>query len=389
MNKLQLILGGFVAAALAGCGAGAAGPPSQTQVNVAAQSSLQFVIGTANIAGVAGMNVVSTFRQPNGQSATLLNTPTLTGPFTFGTLVPVVNSTNATASTVSAGPSAAEAGTATIPSNCTVVPCITGTPQVAAGTPLAQYPFQSTFGTSGGAFALGFAPANYTSSGAPSSLVPYAVPLYSATTQFIPWGGPPAYDSNATGKGTRDGTFPSGLLGVSEGLSIFQGVVVGAGAYNLKVNVAAANAPSTAFTATYAAPAPVTLATIATPTIAFDATDDPSVTFVMPAGFVGEYIQIGDYASATATAAKTYYTFWSTAAAGTVTVTPAMAPGAPGTTAKPVATGDTVRVNIVGFDYNHYALTANLPLNSAYPQTPALPARADVSISAQATGVAP
>src|SRR5581483_10331850 len=68
----------------AGCGGGgSAGVPTPTQPPLQ-PDKLQLAVGTANVfGGGTGLNVVTTFRAPNGDSATLANTPILTGPSGF------------------------------------------------------------------------------------------------------------------------------------------------------------------------------------------------------------------------------------------------------------------------------------------------------------------
>jgi hypothetical protein len=85
----------LVAGVLAGCTSSqVASIPPAASPNVAQSSTLQFAVGTATI-GLAGgtsslgLNVVATFRQPNGNNATNVNTPTLTAPagVNFGPLL--------------------------------------------------------------------------------------------------------------------------------------------------------------------------------------------------------------------------------------------------------------------------------------------------------------
>ncbi len=86
MKTLRLIAALLCGGSIAGCGAGSAGVPISS-VNPTSQSyaKLQFAVGTANIYGSAtGLNVVSTLRQPNGQTAIGADTPKITGPFTLG-----------------------------------------------------------------------------------------------------------------------------------------------------------------------------------------------------------------------------------------------------------------------------------------------------------------
>lgn len=205
----------FAGVLLAGCSTnGASNSPTVNQANLTADT-LQFAVGTANIGqtGMVGLNTVVTFRQPSGASATLLNTPTITGPAGF----------------VAPG-GGTDAGTNHI----------SGTPQQAApGAPV------TTFNQSGGAFSYGFAPFNSSTSGAaryPGSPALYAQPFYGAT-QLSYYGGPPAYPF------FNDGTFPGGFLGYAQGFTMFDATPV-AGAYVLSVLVPAANAAQQTFTST-------------------------------------------------------------------------------------------------------------------------------------------
>jgi hypothetical protein len=391
LKNIRYIFAGLAAAGLAACTAGQTGPPDIKGVNPLAISSLQFAVGTANIGGVAtGMNVLVTMRQANGQSAVLVNTPALSGPFTLpaGTAV-----SDANGSTVVSGnaPSTNETGTAPTPVGCPVTACIAGTPQQTPGTPLASFPYLSSFGTSGGAFGIGFAPANYTANGAPNSLTPYRIPMYAIPGGFssiTPWGGPPAYDPTGNGRGTRDGTFPAGVLGVALGTSVFSGANPGVGTYTMNVAIPSTGSTGTV-TATSTLAAVTPLATIAPPTLVSSTVGGGpfTIAYVLPGGITGAYVTIlnrgGGGCSGTQISSPTaWYTFWVTAS-GTVTVNNANAPTTTTAGVFPVAacTGDLIRAWVIGFDYNHYALSYNGPLGSTYPQTPALPAKADISIS--------
>ena len=129
------------ASALAGCSGSGSNPAPVTSVNVL-QGKLQLAVGTANIFGdlggaangsATGLNVVTTFRQVQGQqtvgaSETLVNTPSLSGPFTLpGGLAAVADNYGAT---LTAGPTASE-----VTANA-----ITATAQPPAGT----YPVNAT-----------------------------------------------------------------------------------------------------------------------------------------------------------------------------------------------------------------------------------------------------
>jgi len=380
---------------LAACTAGQTGPPTITPVNIQSQSRLEFAVGTANLFGTTtGMNVVALFRQTSGFSAVLLNTPTLTGPFTITT--PANNTPDANGATFAAGPSPSEAGVhgaLAIPSCGASLPpaggCITGTPQQLSGTPVTSFPYLTTFGITGGVFGTAFAPGNY-ANGTPiagsAGYRPYKIPLYDQAdaNAFAPWGGPPAFDPTGDGKGTRDGTFDARLLGVNMGTVPFAGVTPRAGTYNLNVIVPTSNS-TIPFAATFALPAPRTLPVITPPTVSFDGTGQIKVAYTLPAGVVQAYVEVLDpkYCGG----GPVYYTFEVTAS-GTSTVTNQNAPGAPGTTApaacraKDPGGPDSVTASVIGFDYDAYSLSNNKPLQSTYPQSPPLPASADVSISA-------
>lgn len=413
MNRTTLSWAGLIlAVGVAGCTSGSTGPPDQRSVNPAAQSVLQFAVGTANIAGTPGMNVVVTNRQPNGLSAVLLDTPTLTGPFT---LPAVTGAADGQGSTAKAGPAQGE-----LDGTLCGKPCITGTPQF---TPGGAPAFASTFGASGGAFGLAFAPANSTPTSTTNIYQPYQVPLYGAKL-FTPWGGPPAYDPAGDGKGTRDGTFADttvGILGVSLGLDIFKGVAVAPGPYNLSLNIPFTSGSQTV-ASSFALGAVTPIAGLPAITgITFDGTGQATVAYTLPPGVVGAYVEIIDNGPSVCNAAgdtnfygpqtagnpaagpnpTTYYTFWVTAS-GSVAVTNVYGPGPRGTTLPAICTlaqnsaakaaspnPDTLTAYVIGFDYDHYSITYNKPVNTQYTQKPALPASADVVVSAAFKATSP
>jgi len=76
---------------LHGCSGGQSGAlPSVAHADPGASGKLQLAVGTATIGvpgggTVTGLNTVATFRQPGGQNAALVNTPTLSGPAIFDT----------------------------------------------------------------------------------------------------------------------------------------------------------------------------------------------------------------------------------------------------------------------------------------------------------------
>ena len=168
---------------------------------------------------VTGLNVVTTFRQPNGLSATLVNTPTITGP--TGLVVPAC------------GTNCVDAGTNHM----------SGTPQNV--NPGVTNPV-TVFGQAGGVFSYGLAPENEGATGA-AVYTRYTNPFFatsaSAFANLNYGGGPPAYPF------FKDGTFPAAFSGYSQGFVEFNLTPV-AGSYTLSDVVATSNAGTTTFTAT-------------------------------------------------------------------------------------------------------------------------------------------
>jgi len=354
------------------------------------------------------MNVLTTFRQANGLSATLLNQPLLTGPFTLPAATATANSFGGTEAT---GPSGSEvAGTA---AGCTT-PCITGSPQQAPGTAAGAIP-KTTFGESGGIFATGFGPFNANTSGLPyGGFTPYAIPYYAGTSgdaTIVPLGGPPAYDPSGVGKGTRTGHFSASIRGVDMGIAVFAAVTPGAGTYNLTAQIPTTGG-TTSIPSTATLGAGGALPATAAATVTYPGDGTAVIAYTLPAGVVGAFVQVADrgaYDGSTApptaiggncNGEPVYYTFWVTAAAGTVTIANANAPeGTPvavcsaaqnaAATGTATATGDRLDVDVIGFDYNHYALTDNGALNATYPQSPAMPVSADMSLSPLSSTYAP
>jgi len=433
------------AAACSACGTGG---PAISSVNPASPnySSLQFAVGTANLYGEAtGLNVVSTFRQNSGASATGVNTPTLTGPFTlaaapapgggadpYSTLLndgPSFTETSASG-TIEGTPQTVQPGTpncdgiGALPSGLT--PCQGGIP-----------PNTTTFGQSGGVFAMGIAPFNHVAAtGQSYSYQPYAVPLFSTRhATFIPWGGPPAFDPDQTGMGERDGVGSINdhdsfgnpfFLGVGEGIVIFDNVTASTGTYSLNVAIATvgngggistSNVTKTATLSSLAV-----LPTIAAPVVTPDASGDGGATFTMslPPGVREAYVQIVDYGpgggpanggatnvtncqGARGTAfAPVYYTLHLTNAASTLyTLPPSIGPNlatsggisnlqpgpslctaAQNTAANGTPTpADDIVVQVIGFDYPIYQAALGL----TQPSTPENPQIANASGQANLT----
>ena len=243
MTNYKLIAAVVVGALLAGCSAnGTASPPSSIVSPIQTLDVLQFAVGTANIGstGTVGVNFVATFRQPNGLTATLVNTPTITAPAGF---VPIA------------------CGAGCVDNAATHT--ISGAPQNV--NPAVANPV-TTFGQAGGVFSFGLAPENEGAAGA-AVFTRYIQPFTGGTTASAAnpnfTGGPPAYPF------FRDGTFPAAFTGYSQGFTMFNAAPV-AGAYALNDVVASSNAGTATFSATSTLANLVPLPALTTPTFVKD-----------------------------------------------------------------------------------------------------------------------
>jgi hypothetical protein len=301
-------------------------------------STLQFYAGTANVAGVTGLNTVVTLRQNAAPSCTagaslLVNAPTITGPAGFA--VP--------ASADIAGNT--DAGTAKISGN--IVTSLLAPPPV------------TTFDNSTTGFGLatgyGFMPSVQQSSLSGPSYSPYALPFYVATAGKLSYiGGPPAFippaDAGGVHTSTRDGTFPGGYLGYVLGFVDFQAPPV-AGAYALSVSIPTGqnlNNGTSSYGTETASSSITHVAPLATwavaPTFVSDGTGGGTITtgFAGGAGLTEEYIELVDNGPGTAGSACTtaplsvsypiYYTFKVAPGAVNVTVPDNIGPAQPGKT---------------------------------------------------------
>ncbi len=332
--------------AVAGCTSGnSAIEPAFTSANLN-NDKLQLAVGTARFAdGSVGLNTVTTFRQPNGLSATLLNTPHLSGPFT----VPAAATTANT-----------DKGTSTI----------NGSPQVLPG----QTALATTFSTTGGVFAYGFAPDNSSTSGA-AVFGYYSEPRYPEAdpglTAYTYVGGAPAYPR------ITDGTFAAaqanGFLGYPEGFTAFVTTPV-MGSYNLSVGIQDSNGNTTTISAPTATLSSTTaLPAIAAPTFAKDGNGGGTISFTAPAGVTETIVNVIDRS------AGVYYTIVAQGAGPqTVTLPPTIGPGSTPTASIPA--GDTYRILLVGADYPLFE--AAPPANTQ--QTPTIVGangQADITLS--------
>lgn len=369
-------------AILAACSSGqsAIEPPSQS-VNVQQQSSLQFSVGTANFHGSTYLNTVVTFRQPNGLSATLYNTPTITGPAGF------------VVAGCPAASNGAAVGAATVPCSDNGTNHISGTPPTQPGTAAVV----TTFNQTGGAFAYGFAPANSTTAGTayypgnPSGrafgwfgsaslglgglLDIYGQPLLAATASKLPFVlGPPAtpdfHNPNAG--------YPAGFAGYDSGFVMF-GVTPVVGAYTLNLTVPGPNAGqnSAVFNATSTLASAAPLPNEAPPVLAEPGGNGTgsAVNFVVapaPAGTTSQVLYVVDINGASG--ALTFYSFNAGTAGGTFTL--------PGADFHPANADGTNNDAILT-----YTVAANWDIVGDAPpgntsQNPPLPANTNITVSA-------
>ena len=318
-------LGGLSALSACTSGQSAIVPPS-TAVNLAATAKLQFAVGTANIAGTTGLNTVVTFRQPNGLSATLVNTPTITGPAGF--VVPG---------------SGLDTGTN----------MISGSPQTAAGVPSTK----TTFGQNGGAFAYGFAPLNI-SQNSPANFGAYALPFYSANNAQYLIGPGNAYVSNF-----RDGTQAPGFGGYASGFTDFAAAPV-AGTYTLAVHIPLASGSVPDFTSAATLGTTVPLPLFAPPVYTTDGAGGGSVAVTVPAGVTEALVYILD-----GTTGNFYTLLTRSQGAQTLILPSNIGPIVKGVAGPSIPVKDPVQVYAVGFNYA--AIEAS-PIGSAPSQTPAI-----------------
>ncbi len=438
MNKLKSLLALSAASSLlAACSQGQSAPPVVTQVNPATIGKLQFAVGYATFAGNAhGLNIVSTFRQANGLSAVLVDTPTIGGPsgppVSFASVLPPAvpdggDGIDPYATIQDGGPSMQDYGTGVL----------SGTPQtVHLGAPICDTaaqcpgstPNTTTFGQSGGVFGMGIQPANYTTSSTPYTIVPYTQPIFGpAADAFTDWGGPPAFDDpkDKDGMGTRDGLHNLGAheLGWNMGITaVALKSTPPAGTYTMGVSVPTGqNQSGQSGFATYTASQSIKagsapLGTITAPTFVPDGSGGGSFAIAPPAGVTEGYVLVIDYGPGGAPGAATpncqgtlgpasgfpdYYTVaFHGGAPQTVTLTDTNGPnltiaGPTALTPSPTictaaqnskalgasSTGDTYQVVWIATDYPLYE--ASYPMNTQ--QTPAIMGandQDDITISA-------
>jgi hypothetical protein len=294
-------------------------------------AALQMSVGTVNFAGsAAGLNVLETDRSPSGFTAIPVNTVVLTGPSGF------------------AGP----AGSADPGSGAAAVPL---------GSHNDSFPVASFTTNLAAADGFGIGPPGSSSSSiSPFPVQPQFLDAVSGAVASFPaqlpiYGGQPAYPP------------PSGPIGYPEGFYLLAlSSPPPTGTYTLTVSYSQnGNSGSQTATATLASNA--LLPTIAAPSYTSDGKGGGSGSVTIPAGITETFVQI------TATNSRG-------AVLGSATVvlkaTGAQAFSIPDSVGLPA--GATLVVQAFGFDYDDFGLGP--PGNLA--QKPALPAQADVSVSA-------
>lgn len=444
MNARNARLVAAIAAAglmLGGCGGGSGngsgGIPPTSSTNPAAAGKLTFAVGTANIEGTTtALNVVTTFRSSSSLSASLVNTPTIGGPFTFSVAAVAPGTGADPFSTIPGGPGPMDIASGTI----------TGTPQtVHVGTTPASNN-ESSFGQSGGVFSQSLSPGNETNNtGQAYSYVPYGIDVYGLSALAtdpgnVPFGGPPAFDPDGKGMGLRDGLnlLGHGVLGIPEGFTAFAGITPTAGKYTMNLSVATGfNGPNPTFqtvtgsaTLSSTTPLPLLDATL----LAFTPDGNGGATFTVPAsyftgGVTEVYVQVIDTGNAgtncqgalgaTGGAGDVYYTIVATAAgnqslpdtagpnigaSGTFVPSESICTAAANTAANggTATAADSYEVLVIGADYDMYGysfitskkppaqvasfngnqadITVSVPLTGVYPATPAMKTRTAVHV---------
>lgn len=362
-------------ALVTGCTAGnGAIEPGFTSVNLANTTKAQMASGVATFNdGTKGLNLVATFRQKDGLSATLLNTPTITGPAGFTVPTGVVGIKNAAGGGFAECAANVDAGTNHISGSLQSVVTANAT--------------CSTFGQAGGVFGYGFAPENSTTAQAPNFQLfgdlldgttggQYGGPFYggdglidAGATAYR--GGQPAYPQ------VQDGTYPTGFTGYGFGYTTFDLTPV-AGAYNLSIFVGSSDTSATTLTAT-SLNSLTNVAGLpafgATPTFTEDGAGGGTATCVAPAGTTETLIELVDadidayYTQVVQGGGAVSYTFGDN-----------LGPAVKGSTAPTIITGDNYEVACIAADYPLYE--ASYPQNTS--ETPTLLGAAgqtDVSFS--------
>lgn len=239
MKQYIRLLAGLAATSLAACSGSSIQQSLEPPVTSSnpLDSTLQFQVGTANIAGIVGLNALVTLRQNSGQAkgtSLLSDAPTITGPAGF--VVP------------NAPDAYGDAGTnhisAYIPTSIVSPPPQT-TFDPNSGAPSGSGPIaEGNYLAS----SYGFFPGVDANSGSLPRLTPGAMPFYvkenanlctasssgsggNCKLEYI--GGPPTFMPPGH-TSTQDGSFPNGYAGYTLGITDFQATPV-SGSYALNV----------------------------------------------------------------------------------------------------------------------------------------------------------
>lgn len=440
---------------LGGCGGGgngSSGIPSTTSTNPTSVGKLSFAVGTANIQGTIGLNVAAVYRSSDSLSASLVNTPTISGPSAFFTGATAASPGTGVDDYTTIPGGSCDTTKAYLPQACggaTPPPGGPGVLDVSSGTltgtpqslqyGLAVATNASTFGQSGGVFSEDLSPGiEQVSNNQAFSYVPYNIDVYqtvfSSTNDAaaVPWGGPPAFDPNGDGMGVRDGlsTLAHGVLGIPEGFTAFTGITPATGAYTMSLSVATGHSGATPTFSKVTGSASITSTTalpVLDPTLlAFTPDGSGGATFTIPASYFSGgikevYVQIvdtgtvvkgaeagncqGSYGAGTY---PVYYTFVATAAGsetlpdkdgpngavgkgpGTLTPTDSICTAADNTAALGAASpGDNYEVMVIGLDYDAYG---NTFIKSSSPPSQVATwngTQADISVSAPISAAYP
>lgn len=328
---------------LAGCSTNQLGVTPNITFNPA-QGQLFATVGTANIDGQAGLNLVATFRSPNGLTAAPISNATISGPAGFAGL---------------AGSADPGAGAATVPlgsqqNNFTLQSCLLGCSTLLAGIDMYgvgppgnsasnsapnSYPAQPQFGDGGGAPEL----------------------TVCGNTEVPFYGGPPAYPVAGQNLGYPEGFYMLDL-----------GVAPPTGAYNVALSFSQNGSVSNVNGAANLASG-VLLPTMALPTYVSDGAGGGSGTVTVPAGVTEVLVNILDAGSAGGSPscfpAAAYFTVLVKGAGVQNYVLPAGS----------IPTGENVVVQAIGFDYNAFELGPPTDMQ----QNPGLPTHADLTISGE------
>ena len=363
-SGLNIVASLGLCAVLTACTSGQVGVQPATTVRNPADSTLQFAVGIATLqtsgAPVIGLNSVETFRQRNGLSGALLDTPKITGPYNF--VGEQVNGGNA---------------------------------NYISGTPPGGDCNATTFGCIGGAFGYGIAPDNLI--GSTQSFAQYSQPLLSqrnGLNTLLYYGGPPSWPQ------TTDGTYPTGFVGFSPGFLTFDAAPV-LGDFTLAVRIPTGLTSSV----TVSKVAHLTSLTPLPVLNALQPFADPAnpgglkIIVNVPTGLSEEWVYVSDfgqcYPQTTLGTSQAFFTVRTTQTGiQELTLPPNLGPRTgPATThtictaadnqqasGNPNATGDRYSIYAAGFDYPAYA--------AAYPQSNAVApvisganGQADVSLS--------